>query len=149
VIVSVNSMWNCKNKKAVQLQQIQSSLDEIKSMIEQTHPHLGAKAVNPLYLEKTLEKLTKIQEQHEKNLEDITKIPDLVARVEALETIIKGLNKTQEDIQECVKCMCESNEKFQETPQQKSQEKQEGLKIRQPSLYPKPPSKIESSTQSN
>ena len=109
-------MWNCKSRKTIQLQQIQSSLDEIKTMMEQTNPQLGAKSVNPLYVEKTLEKLAKTQEQHEKNLEEITKIPDLEKRVEALEACIKDLTKSQLDIQEQVKRLYEGKEAPQEKP---------------------------------
>ncbi len=107
-------------------------------MIEQTNPQLGAKSVNPLYVEKTLEKLAKTQEQHEKNLEDITKIPDLAKRVEALETIIKDLTKTQADIQEQVNRLYDVKEKPQEKPQGASRDTSKGpeLKIRLPYLKP-------------
>ncbi len=105
-------------------------------MIEQTNPQLGAKSVNPLYVEKTLETLAKTQERHEKNLEEIAKIPDLAKRVEALETIVKDLTKMQTDIQEQVKRLYE----IKEAPR-----KPEVLSIRipTPSNPPKPSSKID------
>lgn len=136
--------------KPTRLDKIQISLDELKVLIEQSNSQGIAKSINPLYVEKTLEKLTKAQEEQQKEIKELV-VPTIDS---SLKKCIDALEEQQKELEKKVTSLQEAHDKLvkevqtlqterTERLESKKGEKTEktekpDLKIRQPSAYTKP-----------